>query len=58
MSKNCFREGEIVAYRKNNNYYRIKIVKIHYDDIEPYYTILFNGKEIQTVGTRLIKIRL
>lgn len=31
----------------------VKILKIHYDDIDPYYTILVNNKERQTTKKNL-----
>lgn len=51
-----FKEGDLVAYYKNECYTKAVIKKIHNDDIEPYYTILCNGVEVQTVKKRIIKL--
>ena len=56
MNKITYQEGEIVGYYKNKIYHKVKIIKIHYDDLEPYYTILFQGHEIQTVKNKIIKL--
>tara|TARA_Y100000389_G_C17070388_1_gene321687 strand:- start:80 stop:310 length:231 start_codon:yes stop_codon:yes gene_type:complete len=50
-----FQDGDIVNYTKLE--VPVKIIKVHHDDIEPYYTIRHkNGKEIQTVPKYLAKI--
>jgi hypothetical protein len=44
-----YEEGEIVLYYKNKIYKDAKIIKVHNDDIENYYTIEYDNKEIQTI---------
>tara|TARA_B100001989_G_C24172038_1_gene284743 strand:- start:46 stop:228 length:183 start_codon:yes stop_codon:yes gene_type:complete len=60
MEKNIFSIGEKVIYKDNsgNNFYA-KIIDIHFDDIEPYYSIKIKGKkeEKQTVINKLQKIK-
>ena len=60
MQKNIFSIGENVIYKDNsgNNFFA-KIIDIHFDDIEPYYTIKIKGKkqEKQTVINKLQKIK-
>ena len=53
-----FTKGEEVFYHKSvDEKVLAKIVKIHYDDDEPYYTIrLQDGSEKQTIYSRLKKI--
>ena len=53
-----FAKGEEVFYQKSvDEKVLAKIVKIHYDDIEPYYTIMLpDGSEKQTIYARLTKI--
>ena len=49
-------QGDRVYYiNKDGEKVKAVIVKIHYDDIEPYYTIRFKGgdTERQTVSSRL-----
>jgi hypothetical protein len=48
---------DIVLYKKKNNkIQKVKIIDIHYDDEEPYYSILLeNGKEKQTILKYLYK---
>jgi len=53
-----YKEGDLVAYYKNECYIKAIIKKVHYDDIEPYYTILCNGVEIQTVKKRILKLEM
>tara|TARA_B100000424_G_C22700162_1_gene381910 strand:+ start:375 stop:584 length:210 start_codon:yes stop_codon:yes gene_type:complete len=51
-----YRENEKVYYiSENGDFLKAKIIKIHYDDIEPYYTIIFknNNNEKQTVYKKL-----
>ncbi len=50
------KEGDFVWYKNKNNKQKSRIVKIHYDDIEPYYTILLNEHEKQTTKNRLFEI--
>ena len=53
-----FAKGEEVFYQKSvDEKVLAKIVKIHYDDVEPYYTIMLpDGSEKQTIYARLTKI--
>ncbi len=53
-----FAKGEEVFYQKSvDEKVLAKIVKIHYDDFEPYYTIMLpDGSEKQTIYARLTKI--
>ena len=53
-----YKEGDLVAYYKNECYTKAIIKKVHYDDIEPYYTIMCNGVEVQTVKNRIIKLEM
>jgi len=51
-----FQKDQLVYYRNNDGFYvRARILEKHYDDIEPYYTILVeeSGLEKQTIYTRL-----
>jgi ubiquitin thioesterase OTU1 len=49
-----FKPDEIVAYREGESSVAAKIVKIHHDDVDLYYTIeLENGTEKQTAGSRV-----
>lgn len=53
------KKGDEVLYiDKNGNYNEAKIIDIHYEDNEPYYTIKINetNQEKQTVATRLIML--
>ena len=56
-----FKENEDVLYldksNGNDNWVNAKILKIHYDDIEPYFTIKINNKEKQTIDKKLKKIK-
>ena len=56
-----FKENEDVLYldksNGNDNWVNAKILKIHYDDIEPYFTIKINNKEKQTIDRKLKKIK-
>jgi hypothetical protein len=45
--KNSFKKNDFVIYKPKNQ--KAKILDIHYNDIEPYYSILLNGIERQTV---------
>ena len=48
------KSGDIVKYKNTNE--NVTILQVHYDDIEPYYTIkMKNGTEKQTVKNNLIK---
>ena len=50
------KKHDIVLYKNNNKIQKVKIIDIHYDDIEPYYSILLaNGKEKQTILKNLYK---
>ena len=53
-----FTKGEEVFYQKSvDQKVLAKIIKIHHDDVEPYYTIrLQDGSEKQTIYARLTKI--
>ena len=53
-----FTKGEEVFYQKSvDQKVLAKIIKIHHDDVEPYYTIrLQDGSEKQTIYNRLTKI--
>jgi len=53
-----YEEGDIVLYYKNECYTKAIIKKIHHDDTQPYYTIICNDIEIQTVKDRIIKVIL
>lgn len=48
-----FKDGDRVFYKKNNEIFPAVILKIHFDDIEPYYTIMMNGSEKQTTIDKL-----
>ncbi len=54
-----FKENEDVLYldssNGNDNWVNAKILKIHYDDVEPYFTIKIGNKEKQTIGKKLKK---
>lgn len=56
-----FKENENVLYLEssdgNDNWVNAKILKIHYDDVEPYFTIKINNKEKQTIDRKLKKIK-
>lgn len=56
-----FKENEDVLYLEssdgNDNWVNAKILKIHHDDIEPYFTIKINNKEKQTIDRKLKKIK-
>lgn len=48
--------GDKLTYKKTNE--RVELVKIHYDDIIPYYTIKMpNNREKQTTIDKLISIK-
>jgi hypothetical protein len=50
------KEGDIIVYRKNkySKGIKVKIIKIHYDVEENYYTIEINDKKhIQTILSKL-----
>jgi hypothetical protein len=47
FKKNSFKKNDFVIYKPKNQ--KAKILDIHYNDIEPYYSILLNGIERQTV---------
>jgi len=51
---NIYTKGQYVLYTKQNK--NAKIIDVHYNDIIPYYTILIDKKEIQTVPKYLQKI--
>ena len=60
--KGEFFKGEVVLYCTNNNsepYKRAVINEIHYNDTEPYFTIIIDGEnsEKQTVLNRLKKMK-
>jgi hypothetical protein len=49
-----FLVGDDVYYWSSDKVFEpAKIKAIHHDDITPYYTILLNGREKQTVAERL-----
>jgi len=55
---NKYNIGEQVLYQYSaHNYLNAKIISVHNDDIEPYYTICFNtnNREKQTIASRLKK---
>ena len=45
--------GEIVTYAPSGA--RARILEVHHDDDPPYYTIMIDGHEKQTVRSRLIR---
>ena len=48
------KSGDIVKYKNTNE--NVTILQVHYDDIEPYYTIkMKDGTEKQTIKNNLIK---
>ena len=51
-----FDKGSIVLYSKTGQ--KAIILSVHLDDIVPYYTIIINNREIQTVEKYLKKIAL
>ena len=60
--KGEFFKGEVVLYCTNDNsepYKRAVINEIHYNDTEPYFTIIIDGEnsEKQTVLNRLKKMK-
>lgn len=54
MNNNLFVKNQYVLYIKNNIKIKAIIKDIHYDDIEPYYTIIIKNKEIQTISKYLL----
>ena len=54
-----FKENEDVLYldssNGNDNWINAKILKIHHDDIEPYFTIKIGNTEKQTISKKLKK---
>ena len=60
MEKNIFCIGEKVIYKNNSGKELCAIIKeIHYDDIEPYYSIKIKNykEERQTIIDKLKKIK-
>ena len=56
-----FRENEIVLYNDHGKWVQSKIIKIHYEEVPPYYTIMVYGKnnrEVQTIYNKLKKIKI
>ena len=54
-SKN-WKLGDTFIYKKTNE--KVKLIKIHYDDITPYYTIKMpDNREKQTTIGKLISIK-
>ncbi len=51
---NIYTKGQYVLYTKQNT--NAKIIDVHCNDVIPYYTILIDKKEIQTVPKYLQKI--
>ena len=46
-----FKKNDYVIYKPTNQ--KVKILDIHHNDVEPYYTISFFGTERQTVTKNL-----
>ena len=60
IKRNNINIGDKFLYfdSKTNKECKVTIKEIHYDDIPPFYTILFkDGNERQTVKSKLKKIR-
>ena len=53
MNNKQFKKNEIVYYKLNGKKVKAKILEVHYDDIEPYYTISIGNSERQTVASKL-----
>lgn len=53
QQRSKYTEGMTVFYQNNSTGGLAKIVKVHLDDVEPYYTISFQGKEKQTLEENL-----
>lgn len=53
-----FQKDETVVYKQGTRHVRAVIQKVHFDDVEPYYTIQIDGHpgEKQTVASRLEKL--
>ena len=52
------KKNEIIQYRHKKGIQWVKILSIHYDDLEPYYTILLpDGTEKQTISKYLFQIK-
>ena len=52
----CRKEGDYIYYiTKDNKKVKAKIIKIHHDDVEPYFTIKVKGENVerQTVESRI-----
>ena len=48
------KSGDIVKYKNTNE--NVTILQVHYDDIEPYYTIkMKDGTEKQTIKNNLFR---
>ena len=59
LYKHTFKENEEVYYISDNgDYLKAKILKIHHDDVEPYYTIYIHilKREKQTVYKNLKRL--
>ena len=48
-----FNKGNIVVYSKTGQ--KAIILNVHYDDVLPYYTIMTNNREVQTIEKYLKK---
>ena len=53
---NDFKKNEIVYYLSNNKLNIVSILDVHFNDGEPYYTIVIENKERSTIGEKLRRI--
>ena len=55
MNPTNIKENHVIAYNNGIYWEQAKVIKVHYDDIHPYYTILLlsSNKEKQTISNKI-----